>query len=356
MFKIPLRLSFRLNLLFGLTILALLVAGCGPSQPAVPPTPAAPAATSTPAPTNTPVPTPTPTPIPYDLTAQVTDAEGKPIAGAVLQVTELGTAKGAVQTTDAAGKASWTGLPKETITLDATAQGYLPGKATQTIKRGANQVSITLKRDPFGLLAADACAPGEKPLYIKDFQDGKAQGWPEIELGAPGWKLEADPDAAGNMVISARKGAPWVFYDRQNVAYDNVVWRIQYKYTGKAFTHLSFRFIESPEMNARYMYVGGIFSQLQRIQQQTPVGLGNFSPVTAKVWHRLEMGYMDGVLNVWFDGKKLLEYKDPQPWKGGTINLEPYPQDEASVVYYDNISVCELSAPFKPMPTPTPKK
>jgi hypothetical protein len=89
--------------------------------------------------------------------------------------------------------------------------------------------------------------------------------------------------------------------------------------------------------------------------QNTPgVGLGNFTPPKANEWHFIEIGYFSGTFTIWLDGKEIITYQDPQPWEGGTINLEPYPKTDADAVYFDNLAVCELSAPFASIAPATP--
>ncbi len=39
------------------------------------------------------------------------------------------------------------------------------------------------------------------------------------------------------------------------------------------------------------------------------------------------------------------------PWQGGTVGLEPYP-DGGATFYYDDISLCSLSEEFTPLPPP----
>ena len=65
----------------------------------------------------------------------------------------------------------------------------------------------------------------------------------------------------------------------------------------------------------------------------------------------LEYSYYDGTVSVYIDGKPGAVWTDPNPWVGGTLNFEPYPEGD-SVFYYDDISVCELVAPFEPIPRP----
>ena len=345
-----------IRFMIGFALLALLASGC--SAPATPPPPTeTPVPTATIPPTSTPIPTdtptPTPTPVPYGLAVSVLDEQGAPIAGAQLALTVDDAAVDDAQS-DESGAATWDNLPGEAISLEVAAQGYQPAQVAQTITRGDNQVSVTLVRDDFAPLPAEACAPGETLLYIEDFQDQRAQGWPEIEFGAMGWKIEDDPQFPGNLVVAARQGAPWVFYNIENMSLGNVVWRLRYQYSGNAVTHLNFRFVESGQLSARYMYVGGTYSHLQRIENEITVGLANFPNEKADTWHLLEMAFYDGVLSIYRDGVKLIVYEDPMPWEGGSINLEPYPQDETAAFYYDDLVLCNLSAPFAPLPTPEP--
>jgi hypothetical protein len=248
--------------------------------------------------------------------------------------------------TNAEGKFYWTNLAGEAASIKISAQGYITAEQSATLQRGPNEVSIALVRDPFGLLPSEACAVGEELLYAEDFQHGTGQGWPEIEVAAPGWKIQPDAEVAGNTLLTATMGAPWTFYNRDNVNFNNAVWRLRYKYTGESITHLNFRFVENPQLSARYMYVAGVYSHLQRMQNTPGVGLANFTPPKANEWHLIEIGFFNGTFTIWLDGEEIIKYEDPQPWENGSINLEPYPKTDADTVYFDNIAVCELSAPF----------
>ncbi|MFZ5822385.1 MAG: carboxypeptidase-like regulatory domain-containing protein [Chloroflexota bacterium] len=327
---------------FVLMLVILMMAGCGPSAEEAATMTAA-AWTPTPPPTATP--TFTPTPIPFDLLVKITDPQGNPIPGAAAVLPESG--GDSPISADDGGLVGWNALPGESGTLSISAQGYLPAQQPLSLARGPNEVTVVLERDPYGLLPVEACAAGEQPVYVEDFQDGKGQGWPEIEVAAPGWKIQPDPEMPGNTMLTASKGVPWTFYDRENTNYGNVAWRLRYRYTGKSTSHLNFRFVETGDLSARYMYVAGVYSHLQRMQNSPGVGLGNFTPLKADEWHLIELGYYDGVLSIWLDGKEVITYQDPQPWEGGSINLEPYPDQETDLIYFDNLAVCELSAPFQ---------
>lgn len=363
-------MNSRKDLTLSLTVLALLVVGCS-SSPTLPPT-ATPTFTPIPTltPTATPIPAPTPTatptPIPYDLTVKVIDAEGKPIAGAVLNLAVADKPKGEAVKTDDAGKASWADLPGEAISLDAKAQGYLPDKVTPTIKRGANQVSITLKHDPYGLLPSQACAPDETLLYIEDFQDGKAQGWQNITAATDfaaqnGWAIS--PTEKGNLSLLFTQ-VKEMGDDLQNFTFDNAVWRLKVKVVGSdGFSFLNWRHKPSPEGETRYPIQWGdgqVLVDLTRLQQPSvghfSVGRSNLKMLQNR-WYYLEISTYEGLTQLWVNGRKLIGYQDPQPLPGGTIGLEVHMfKDGKATYYFDDLAVCKLSAPFKSLPTPTPKK
>ncbi len=70
-------------------------------------------------------------------------------------------------------------------------------------------------------------------------------------------------------------------------------------------------------------------------------------------WHTVEIGTYKNELEFWIDGSRYLKYSDPVPVLDGTISLAPrIPLDEKDVVYFDNFSVCELTAPLGAAPTP----
>ena len=71
------------------------------------------------------------------------------------------------------------------------------------------------------------------------------------------------------------------------------------------------------------------------------------------VWQLLEISTYHDTLEVWLDGILVLKYNDPKPIPGGQIGIGLLPSEfEGSMVYFDNLSVCELTEPFVPMPTP----
>ncbi len=159
------------HLLSVLLIAAFLLGACGPSAEEIA-TMTASAWTPTPVP---PTITPSPTPLPYDLTVKVTDADGNPIAGALVVFPMSGSDEPVAA--DDSGQAAWTNLDGPAGTVTVVAQGYFKGEQSFNLNRGPNEIVVKLERDPFGLLPSDACGAGESLLYVEDYQDGEAQDW-----------------------------------------------------------------------------------------------------------------------------------------------------------------------------------
>jgi len=335
----------KIALLFGASV--LLIGGCGSSPEEI--------ATMTAAAwTPTPIPSATPTPIPYDLTVTIQDESGAPLPGTTLVYPASGSETPVV--TDDQGVYKWTNLPREGVNLEISAPGYFPQTVTQTMSRGANDIAVTLVRDPFGLTLAEACASGEKLLYIEDFQDGKAQGFQNITAATDfnavnGWAL--GPLEEGNQVVSFtgvhENGDALADY-----TFENAVWRIKVRTTGKdGFSFLNWHFLQNPEGGSRYVVQWGadVLTDLSRLQMPTP---GHFSvaPSRHKVipdtWTLVEFSAYNDLIEVWVDGEQVAAYQDPQPLPTGSLGLEAHIFNDPNTVYYfDNLAVCELSAPFQ---------
>jgi hypothetical protein len=64
-------------------------------------------------------------------------------------------------------------------------------------------------------------------------------------------------------------------------------------------------------------------------------------------WNTIEVSNYQGMVQVWVDGQKEAEFQDPEPLPPGTISIEGHINADPTMAYYfDNMSVCELSAPF----------
>ena len=316
-----------------LTFLLLLV-GCGPSEEEIMQMTAA-AATAT----------PEPTPIPYDVTILVKDTDGQPVSGAALS---MGSDE---YLTDASGQVVLSDLSKDSLDLKVLMPGYFPVEEVAEIERGPNQVDLILERDPQGLLVERACAPGESLLYIEDFQDGHAEGWDIIELATPGWAIVPNPDQPDDMVIAATEGAGFTILNGfENPGLNNAVWRLRFRYDGGGESHINWRFAPA-ETDTRYIVnLSAGNARLDRLMGNH-VTIGEAGTPAGDTWHLLELSYFDGMVTVYVDGQEGISWTDPNPWQGGTVGLEPYP-DGGATFYYDDISLCSLSEEFTPLPPP----
>jgi hypothetical protein len=283
----------------------------------------------------------------------VLDESGAPISGAGIVLPESGNDKPVHA--DASGQYHWGNLPGPDVTLRASAPGYVAGEQAGTVDRGPSELAVVLKRDPLGLLAVDACAPSEKLLYVEDFQDGKAQGWQNITGGAEygannGWMLGPNEEGDNAVYFTG------VHHDLdmlQDMTFDNVVWRLKVMTTGKdGWSFLNLKFVPSPDGGTRYVIQWGASPSLDLTRMDFPA-VGAFSVGRSKFkakegqWYYVEFSDYQGQVQVWVDGKKEIEYQDPKPIGPGVISLEAnIPKDPKTLYAFDNLSVCELTAPF----------
>jgi len=361
-----------------LLVAVILLTACGPSAEQIA-TMTASAWTPTPRPTATPTITPSPTPVPYDLTVKVTDADGNPIAGASVVFPESG--NGDPVAADDAGQAAWSNLASPGGSLTVTAQGYLKGEQSLILERGPNEVVVKLERDPFGILPSEACASGEQLVYLEDFQDGEAQGWHGDENDQPVSRyVGSASDAEANSVwtIDATKITEYGDNAWLGASYDNgtagyfgdAVWRMRFmvsRSTAPTFgwhsagpsefggqevtgTGYAFHFWGAPynqiHLNRTIFDVSGVLSDKD-------VVTGTFTQAPMQ-WHQMELSSYQGHLQMWIDGKLEAEYTDSEPLPAGGIGIwiGPFTDKSITVLYFDNIAVCGLSAPFTSMFTP----
>ena len=334
-----------------LTVISLIFSGCGPSQEEIA-TMTASAWTPTPPPTVTPTLTPTATPIPYDLTVKVTDAEGNPVASASLTIA----GNEAPVLTSESGEATWRNLPAPDGSIEVAAPGYFASSQSFSLSRGPNEVAVVLERDPFGLLPSQACASTETLLYIEDFQDGQAQGWPEIDLHATGWNVNEYPEEPGNFVAS-NNGSEHIGTTLQGMTFADPVWRLRFRVDGRRA--ISFNWLQNYGIELEGKQVEDV--RYQVVADTDVVGIRRLTlPVLnieaargrgakAGTWHNIEISTFQGMTEVWLDGQRITGYMDPKPLPGGGIGLEIFNFDSSkpdTVINFDNISVCALSTPF----------
>jgi hypothetical protein len=209
-------------------------------------------------------------------------------------------------------------------------------------------MALVLQRDPLGLTLSDACAADEKLLYIEDFQSGEAPKWRVTTPGSDAWSVKALED--GNEVGSV-SGIGITQVELPGFVFDNVVWRMKVMAAGSDGQSL---------INLRHFRAGGDTRYVVQWGPTPRIGLlrtdaaepekvmaGGRFRAQAGAWNYIEMSYYQGLVQVWVDGQKEAEFQDAAPLPPGTISIEGHINADPNMAYYfDNMSVCELSAPF----------
>ena len=350
-----------------LLIATFLLGACGPSPEEIAAMTAS-AWTPTPKPTSTPPPTPTATPVPYDLTVTVTDTNGNPVAGAYVVFPESGSSEPVM--TDDAGRAMWTNLNGPNVSLTVTAQGYFKGEQGAALERGPNEVIVNLERDPFGLLPSGACGAGESLLYVDDFQDGEAQGWRFDQKNIAAHLVGPAPDSEGNSVLTldATKityyGNDAYLGGARDESFGDAVWRMRFMFTrptAPSFTwHGSgpLEFGGQQYFHGEYgFYLAGGISQIQlnrNLESGPNIVAPNPKLVTAGFkqtglqWYQMEISTYQGHIQMWINGVKVIEYTDATPLPAGNMGIwiGEFTDKSITVLYFDDMRVCGLSAPF----------
>jgi hypothetical protein len=258
--------------------------------------------------------------------------------------------------------ATWADLPGEAASLAVTAQGYLPAQSAQTLQRGPNELPVKLERDPFGILPSQACAAGETLLYVEDFQDGKAQGWQNISAATDfaamnGWSITPLVEGNPSLSFANLEGGG---DDLQGFTFDNAVWRVKVRADGRdgsSFLNWRHAFIPGAETRYPVQWDAGV-TPLAFTRLELP-GAGHFIVGHTELyfeqnrWYYMEISTYQGEMQVWVDGQHYVTYVDPQLLPAGTIGLEGHINNVATTrIYFDDISVCQLNAPFTSLPLP----
>jgi hypothetical protein len=359
-----------IKLIVGILILTL--AACGPSPEQV-------ATMTASAWTPTPPPTATSTPIPYDVNVSIVDTGGVPIAEAQSAFPESGNSDPVMS--DAQGKFSWTNLAGVSANFNVSAQGYFPAQQSAMLQRGVNEVGIVLKRAPFAFLPSTACGAGETLLYMEDFQDGESQNWNGDQANSSSRFVGPAPDASANFVyiFDATKLTlgpdAWLganYNAGESAYFGDAVWRLHFmvnRFTAPTFNWheagpSEFGGQEATGTRYTFNFWGSPFNQIHLRRtifgaagplSDDDVVTGTFTQVPNN-WHWLEISSFQGHLQIWVDGKLEAEYQDPEPLPVGRIGigLGPFTEASTTVLYFDDMTVCGLSAPFTSMPLPIP--
>lgn len=215
--------------------------------------------------------------------------------------------------------------------------------------------------DPQGSAAflvdpGQACLEGEKLLYLEDFQDGQAQGWPEIEFKAQNWDIVRDPEEPDNLVAQ-NPGLHSTMVTYKGDQFQDAVFRVDFLPTGNTQPAFLWHSNNEPYREERglvtnsdysigFMHHGTQFVRYTYPLPEASLHDGDYW-INHDHWQQLEISTYEGMLRVWLNGEELLTYLDPNPLPGGSIGIGLGESlEEGSMVYFDNIRVCELSGPF----------
>jgi DNA-binding SARP family transcriptional activator len=220
----------------------------------------------------------------------------------------------------------------------------------------------TLALGLHGLLPSEACGVGERLLYIEDFQDGEAPEWQEIALQAQGWGLVADPSQSENFVAvnpnypsSPPEGVALTIL--RGFILDQAVARVWFMPTGRPSFGFHWHYVweqyQIEEGKVDLSAYNILFNPARNrvLRTQAPpsnIILQEMQPTLwSPKWHLIEIATFDGQLDIWIDGVQLLSYIDPKPLPPGALTMAVFSEGEdQSRVYFDDITVCELTAPF----------
>ena len=344
-------------LTFLMIVIGLIVYGCGPSAEQVA-TMTASAWTPTPSPTAT----PSPTPLPYDLTVIATDALGNPVSRATIALVESG--KNQSLTANDEGRASWNNVSSSTGNLTISADGYLTSGQLVNLNPGPNEIVVVLERDPYSLLPSTACSPAEDLSFMEDFQDGKAQ-----KISMPvGWSIVQAPDDANNSVMQLfSQGVTGLNEEaRLKVIVKNSIVRLGLYVTGPGTYIFSWSAGDDTYSIKLGTNPGGDGPNTSSLAYASLIKGSGFyaliSSVDEKVeeyltiaeWHWVEIGAYEGALGVWLDGIQIIDHAYSAPFPSGNITFTAEEVESDAIAYYDNVSVCDLSAPPASMPSNFP--
>ncbi len=207
---------------------------------------------------------------------------------------------------------------------------------------------------------AKMCAPGQKVLYAEDFEDGEVQKWPSIQGSVAGvqpygWSIV---DEGGNKVLVEAKASS-SGDEMENFTADNFVWHTKFKVLGRdTGIFFMWRISHAEGIRKRYVVVLGAeqkpfmvrFADKATGTSPTNVGSGPAEKLEQERWYDLVISYFNGTHQVWYDGKKQIEYQDPKPFPAGTIGFETHLNETKTTHFFiDDLVICELTAPYEPM-------
>ncbi|MBI3242435.1 MAG: serine/threonine protein kinase [Chloroflexi bacterium] len=252
-------------------------------------------------------------------------------------------------------------------TVNARAQGYQPTTSEiASLTPGENTLTLTLKRDPFGILPSEACGKGETLVFVDDFQSEGLEKWSGEKTA---WEIQESPD--GNRIL---------FNDNQ----DGLVAHQEALFVSKGFSnvHVRFRFKNGDGVTVTLINLHGDgppkeFELPTRGYQLNFHGLGGgfrkiivgtnaasippipFSPVNVN-WHIVDMMDTDGYIKLYLDNIFQFDYRDRSPLWSGILSLDGGRLDDVIICGLPDskspttpTTIRTASTPSKPV-TPAP--
>ena len=160
---------------------------------------------------------------------------------------------------------------------------------------------------------------GESLLYSQDFDKGLPSDW----MIEDGWDVK---DVEGKKVLVG-KGHIWARFDIGN--WTDYRERFKIMLETKAALHANIR------IKGADRYFIGLYTQKSYISKQ--IGLNKFQEhlVTGQGiptgWHDVEISAIGDMITVLLDGRKLMEYQDPNPLVSGGIAFESLENAQVSI-------------------------
>ena len=163
------------------------------------------------------------------------------------------------------------------------------------------------------------------------------------------------PDDPDNTVIKMVGPEENYFLSRRADFPVNLAWRFRFRIDGAARLTLHLNEVEVDNKNQYYFidiatpgtHTNSEFSYSVS-GQEIPTHLKNFGTVSPGKWHLLEISRFEDTFEIWIDEIQYVKYQDPNPPPPSSVvqqGVSQLPQN--SVIYVDQMSVCELHAPFE---------
>ena len=239
---------------------------------------------------------------------------------------------------------------------------WLPGPALPAQSQVFPSSEPATQATPFICTAQNA-------FYFEDFKEIQTQDWTNIQQFASMIEIASTPDDPGNSVLFIRKptgtsGQVQASTELNVPAFSNAYLSVRFYMKGAMpagdANWFSFNWLHSPSpilvdgkevYDSRYQLpIGYNYFEMRRLQQpltNESVDRSPSFPLSGK-WYELEIATYDAYTEVWLDDVLVMDYQDPHPLPEGTLGLEVWLDDPTIGLIFDDITICELSAPYVP--------